>query len=535
MSMHHPGALSQASNLSVPITSAALPLLSKEQDQRKQQQSQQQHQSSSMDASAYDKMPIDYASADRYKHLDTYNRSFNKALSGSSGSSALSDPHMQSTSHQQNLYGPRGGYDKPLSTSSMQSQQQNKLDTTPDINSYMNNYMQQTRPSASQVPPATDYTMQNQPRYDLSRQTPAAHQQSAMDMNYKGPPDYMRNFASMMAEMGMAGQNAYSQSSQFVKNFHQATTAALQQFLPSSAMTTIASAYGGSSSTSSGSKSLRDDESRSQQAAKGYSNTSSSSAPQYTNLNPVRDERLTSASAAITSQQHMAAYQQKFNEAANLGASAIQPTAQQHLDAVTTKQQKKSKSSSSKKKGHDTSGVTASQMSQAAQSSAPPPNAYPMNQQHYPGSYPNPKSSVAPASANDAALKPGVPPVPGSAFNFGPTPGIPGLPDPSLYPGAPNYLDDFRGTPNPYYLGHRNAPTDVGGDKNNPVASPVSNPYQQYLSLPSTRGGYPFMNPPPFDPLQQQWSLQRQEELRAQMMLASNPYSQSTYPRHLWG
>jgi hypothetical protein len=96
------------------------------------------------------------------------------------------------------------------------------------------------------------------------------------------------------------------------------------------------------------------------------------------------------------------------------------------------------------------------------------------------------------------------------AFNYGPT--LSGL-----YGENPAYLDEFRGTPNPYYppppgLGHRSTP-ESAIDKtstNPPPAHPQapSSPYHHLLPPhhPS-RSSYPFMNS--IDPatLQQQYRM----------------------------
>ncbi|XP_059620153.1 serine/arginine repetitive matrix protein 2-like isoform X2 [Phlebotomus argentipes] len=130
--------------------------------------------------------------------------------------------------------------------------------------------------------------------------------------------------------------------------------------------------------------------------------------------------------------------------------------------------------------------------------------------------------------------------VPGSAFNFGPTPT--GLSLPYGPENPPGYLEDFRNNPNPYYLptGHRNTPDAAAavaekGAGNVPVSAPS---YHQFLSHPTTRPSYPFMNSPQLDatsPIYQQY-LHRATE--AQMMLnqgllappgAPGAYSQSSY------
>jgi hypothetical protein len=108
--------------------------------------------------------------------------------------------------------------------------------------------------------------------------------------------------------------------------------------------------------------------------------------------------------------------------------------------------------------------------------------------------------------------------VPGSAFNYGPTP-LSGL-----YGENPAYLDEFRGTPNPYYpppgLGHRSTP-DPAIDKtstNPPPAHPQapSSPYHHLLPPhhPS-RSSYSFMNS--IDPatLQQQYRMMLNQTYQA--------------------
>lgn len=111
--------------------------------------------------------------------------------------------------------------------------------------------------------------------------------------------------------------------------------------------------------------------------------------------------------------------------------------------------------------------------------------------------------------------------VPGSAFNFGPTPT--GL---GLYGEQTGYLDEFRGTGNPYYLpgpphptAHRTT-TETTNDKLVQPPTPSST-YHQFLSHPSSRTTYPFMNAQ-LDPNSQiyQQYFQRQEEFRtARLML----------------
>lgn len=101
--------------------------------------------------------------------------------------------------------------------------------------------------------------------------------------------------------------------------------------------------------------------------------------------------------------------------------------------------------------------------------------------------------------------------VPGSAFNYGPAPGLAGL-----YGDNSSYLEDYRGTANPYYppgLAHRSTPeTQLDKSAVNPPAAhpqaPPASPYHHLLPAhhPS-RSSYPFMNS--LDPaaLQQQYRM----------------------------
>lgn len=322
---------------------------------------------------------------------------------------------------------------------------------------------------------------------------------------------------------------------QFAKNFHQATTAALQQFLPGTSMTTTAYSKSGRDEEPSVRQSSSKGFPPPQQQPQYFASSTTSSAAYNTKE---REVQLTSQQ-----QQHMAAYQQKFSEAANMAQAAHQQSGGQEHQMDVVKQSKKSKSSKKSKAQAQSApqdlllNSALSQQSTYPNQQMPPHGYPPYGGSGVPGKTSSSVASVDSSNTVGSKSGSGVPPgVPGSAFNFAPTPPL-GIPGPGLYPEATNYLEEFRGTANPYYPlppGHRN-PADVGTDKTNPAASTVSSPYHQFLSHPSARSGYPFMNPAPFDPLQQQWNLQREEQLRAQMMLASNPYSQSAYPRHLWG
>lgn len=202
-------------------------LVAKNQDSLRKQQSV-------ISAEVYDnKTPIDYAnpSSDRYKNNETYNSAY-KSLHGvmqgsknqntfdtqtrqqtklSMPSTNISKQYADHLQQQQSMFGNNrptnylGADPVDLKSSAIpHSNHPKPLDgTSQNINPYGNNYI--THGQQSQNPPA-DYTMGGAPlqnaRYtDLSRQTPASHQHSQMDA-YKNTA-YIRNFASMMAEMGL--------------------------------------------------------------------------------------------------------------------------------------------------------------------------------------------------------------------------------------------------------------------------------------------------------------------------------------------
>lgn len=129
--------------------------------------------------------------------------------------------------------------------------------------------------------------------------------------------------------------------------------------------------------------------------------------------------------------------------------------------------------------------------------------------------------------------------VPGSAFNYGPTPLT------GLYGENPAYLDEFRTTPNPYYpppvLGHRSTP-DPAIDKasaNPPPAHPQapSSPYHHLLPPhhPSMNSrSYPFMNS--LDPaaLQQQYRMMLNQSYQAGYHPALGMHNQPPHwPHHM--
>ncbi|EJY57921.1 AAEL017575-PA [Aedes aegypti] len=214
------------------------------------------------------------------------------------------------------------------------------------------------------------------------------------------------------------------------------------------------------------------------------------------------------------------------------------------------------------RKKKDTQEVMQQQMQhqqQAHQHQQPQPNAAHQGFQAYPGLKNSQSSNSSSSQSNSTSNAPGnvgsnttgnsepsaislKTAVPGSAFNFGTGPAGLGLPS-SLYGENSSYLDEFRNNPNPYpYLtsSHRGssssgaASTDATDKSHNSSAStasavaavaaaaaaahqppPAASPYHQFLSHPSSRAPYQFMNQ--LDPLHQQYI--RQEELRAQMML----------------
>lgn len=128
--------------------------------------------------------------------------------------------------------------------------------------------------------------------------------------------------------------------------------------------------------------------------------------------------------------------------------------------------------------------------------------------------------------------------VPGSAFNYGPAPLT------GLYGESPAYLDEFRGTPNPYYppppgIGHRSTP-DPAIDKastNPPPAHPQapSSPYHHLLPPHhASRSSYPFMNS--IDPaaLQQQYRMMLNQSYQAGYHPALGMHNQPPHwPHHM--
>lgn len=126
--------------------------------------------------------------------------------------------------------------------------------------------------------------------------------------------------------------------------------------------------------------------------------------------------------------------------------------------------------------------------------------------------------------------------VPGSAFNYGPTPLT------GLYGENPAYLDEFRGTPNPYYpppLGHRSTP-DPTTDKtssNPPPAHPQAPSSAYHHLLPPhhpSRSSYPFMNS--IDPaaLQQQYRMMLNQTYQAGYHPALGMHNQPPHwPHHM--
>lgn len=228
------------------MNSDPVSLVAKNQDLLRKQQSL-------IASDAYDnKTPIDYAtpSSERYKSseygasayaknliaemqqqgsknqntsssFDTQNRQQQQQQPKSSmPSSSTNMPkqysdHLQQQQQQQSMFGNNRNYlsnpdpvdlksSSSASSSAIPHSNHPKPLDSQGINPYAtNNYMAHGQQTQN---PATDYTMgapiQNARYTDLSRQTPAAsHQQSQMDA-YKSSA-YIRNFASMMAEMGL--------------------------------------------------------------------------------------------------------------------------------------------------------------------------------------------------------------------------------------------------------------------------------------------------------------------------------------------
>lgn len=128
--------------------------------------------------------------------------------------------------------------------------------------------------------------------------------------------------------------------------------------------------------------------------------------------------------------------------------------------------------------------------------------------------------------------------VPGSAFNFGPSPAGLGIPPAGIYGDQTGYLDEFRSAHNPYYpipTGHR---PEISNEKSSnapppPPGPPTPSTYHQFLTHSSSRASYTFMNSPQLDPnspIYQQY-IQRQLMLN-QGLLGPAPtagYPQASY------
>lgn len=117
--------------------------------------------------------------------------------------------------------------------------------------------------------------------------------------------------------------------------------------------------------------------------------------------------------------------------------------------------------------------------------------------------------------------------VPGSAFNFGPTPTGLGL-SAGIYTENPSYLDEYRSTPTPYFIpqSHRSTP-DPNSDKSASASAATAPPppppsaastYHQFLAHPSSHSTYPFMNPS-LDTNSQLYQQYLRQELRQAHMI----------------
>lgn len=181
-----------------------------------------------------------------------------------------------------------------------------------------------------------------------------------------------------------------------------------------------------------------------------------------------------------------------------------------------------------------------------AANAAQPPNTEMINQQniqqiqqHGFQSYAGLKtSSTTQANSDSSAISlKSASVVPGSAFNFGPTPPGLGLPT-GIYGDNTGYLDEYRGTPSSYYLppsGHRNTPDPSGEKSNNTTPAhppPAASPFHQFIPHPSSRSSYPFMNQ--LDPIHHQF-MRQEEYTRTHSMMVNHgilgPGASGTYPQ----
>ncbi|XP_037049291.1 uncharacterized protein LOC119083644 isoform X3 [Bradysia coprophila] len=264
------------------------------------------------------------------------------------------------------------------------------------------------------------------------------------------------------------------------------------------------------------------------------------------NLQQMLNNSMTMAYNTARDQQIQQNYQRHATLASNLPGTAsapvVNPSAPQHymnpipnqpLSAIDPKVSKRTKKSKKAATPTPTDTIQNQMLQHTQQQQHQQHLQQPQQQLHqqqqsqgfqsYAGLKANPSTmKSSPTTDPSLALKTAAANmVPGSAFNFGPTPT--GL---GLYGEQTGYLDEFRGTGNPYYLPgppHPSAHRSTGETPADKLVQPPtpSSTYHQFLSHPSSRTTYPFMNAQ-LDPNSQiyQQYFQRQEEFRtARLML----------------
>lgn len=420
----------------------------------------------------------------------------NPGITSAANTAHVTKPGMESTPDY-SLVQKNMAYAKPVE----QPKQPNSFPTG-NMTQHQNKMQATPQPEVPKNPPATatELNIPNMPNMNMQRFDPIRHSANManMDMNYKNPPfnaspASMMNLASFMRDfqtedprslLGLTGQAPSSYydtknippAHMFGKNLqHSNAPNSIQQMLMSNTMNSMSS-------------------------------MAQYSSREQHNLNMNFQNRMQQAPAVVP-------------------PSAAAPPAVE-------------KPKRSRKKKNATPDVPAQvQQQPSAQNMT---NQHQMQQQQlahqqqgfqsYAGiktTGPQPTSAEASAISLKTASV-----VPGSAFNFGPGPA--GL---GLYENS-SYLEDYRGTSNPYYappLGHRSTPdpSSIETQKNPPPAHPpqASSPYHQYLTHQS-RPSYPFMNHHPSLDIHQ-WQQQSQELSRQMMMnqgLLGNSGSSTTYP-----
>lgn len=244
---------------------------------------------------------------------------------------------------------------------------------------------------------------------------------------------------------------------------------------------------------------------------------------------------------------NLASYHNRLNAPQGATANSIQSHATISPQVVETKVKKsrKKKNASPDVSSNNPAQLPNHQIQQHHQSQSHQHSQHQQIQQHQQmahqqsfQSYSGLKIPSSAASGSDPSAISLKSVVPGSAFNYGPTPLT------GLYGENPAYLDEFRGTPNPYYppppgLSHRSTP-DPAIDKastNPPPAHPQasSSPYHHLLPPhhPS-RSSYPFMNS--LDPaaLQQQYRMMLNQTYQAGYHPALGMHNQPPHwPHHM--